>query len=92
MSLPAPFRSIVVKPAHRGRCYSLSLDIPIVYGDLRDAGGWAVWNRHTGRVLEFFPHTPNIHGWSNAKHLADAAANRLSGPHDFTPFELDSVP
>jgi len=73
---------------------SLGLDIPIVYGDLGDAGGWAVWNRHTGRVLDFFPHTPNIHGWSNAQHLAAMAA-QLAVPHNypaFNHFELDAVP
>jgi len=92
VKVPAPFKNLRVKPFHRGRNYSLGLDYPVVYGNLEDAGCWATWNRHTGRVIEIFPHTPNVHGWSNAQHLASLAAQAAAGSSDFNPFELDSVP
>lgn len=83
-------RSITVKPSHRGRGYSWGLEYPLVYGNLHDAGGWAVWDRRTGVVTAFFPHVPNQHGWSDAEQQAA----RASQPADyrFNPFTLDMVP
>jgi hypothetical protein len=78
-----------IKPAFRRMGYSYGLDWPLMAGEIKGFGGWAVWNKWTGRVIHWFPDQPNIHGWSPAKGQAlHAAASR----NEFNPFELDSVP
>lgn len=88
--LPPGVRRITIWPSHRNRGSSWGLDWPLVYGEIKGFGGWAVWDRHTGEVKHWFPHCPNVHGWSQAE---TQARNLSCIPNSgFNNFELDAVP